>query len=274
MPFQRLFHLETAALELFGSERPRAPAPSEVDREALALPIAVARGLGAGRTTLLAGGRFGRGLAAGRRFPERADRGLAQMFSGRRAFGSIVTHGFGLAILRPWTSGFAVGAAGFIHNPALDSAPGAQFGGIEMPKVSLAFFATGCVYVLVGMTLGMWMGASENFTLAPVHAHLNLIGWATMGLMGAFYALAGDLAPRRLAWVNYGLMTLAVLVMAPSLAKLLLGDKTIVPVLVLSELLAVLGMITFFAAVLVTWARSNSGAARPAKGVGAMMPAE
>jgi hypothetical protein len=145
---------------------------------------------------------------------------------------------------------------------------------MEMPKVSLAFFATGCVYVLAGMMLGMWMGANENYTLAPVHAHLNLIGWASMGLMGAFYALAGDRAPRRLAWINYGLVTLAVLVMGPSLARLLLGDKTILPVLVFSELLAVVGMLTFFAAVLMTWARSNTGAVTPTKGVGAMMPAE
>jgi hypothetical protein len=143
-----------------------------------------------------------------------------------------------------------------------------------MPKVSLAFFATGCVYVLTGMSLGMWMGANENFTLAPVHAHLNLIGWATMGLMGTFYALAGDRAPRRLAWVNYGLMTLAVLIMAPALAKLLLGDKAITPVLIFSEVLAFLGTVTFFVSVLMTWAKSNSGAAKPAKGVGAMMPAE
>lgn len=143
-----------------------------------------------------------------------------------------------------------------------------------MPKVTLAFFATGCVYVLTGMSLGMWMGANENFTLAPVHAHLNLIGWATMGLMGTFYALAGDRAPRRLAWINYGLMTLAVLLMAPSLAKLVLGDKSLTPLLIFSEVLAVLGTITFFVAVLMTWAKSNSGAAKPAKGVGAMMPAE
>ena len=143
-----------------------------------------------------------------------------------------------------------------------------------MPKVTLAFFATGCVYVLTGMSLGMWMGANENFTLAPVHAHLNLIGWATMGLMGTFYALAGDRAPRRLAWINYGLMTLAVLLMAPSLAKLVLNDKSLTPLLIFSEVLAVLGTITFFVAVLMTWAKSNSGAAKPAKGVGAMMPAE
>jgi len=45
-----------------------------------------------------------------------------------------------------------------------------------MPRVSAAFFATGVICVLIGMGWGMYMGANENFTLAPAHAHLNLLG--------------------------------------------------------------------------------------------------
>jgi hypothetical protein len=142
---------------------------------------------------------------------------------------------------------------------------------MTMPKVSFAFFATAVVFVLIGMTLGVFMGATENFQMAPVHAHLNLIGWASMGLMGTFYALAGDKAPRRLAWVNYGLMTGAVAVMTPSLAILLSGNKAIIPVLSVSELAAVAGMLTFFAAVLITWARSSRPVVNP---LAAAMPAE
>ena len=45
-----------------------------------------------------------------------------------------------------------------------------------MPRVSAAFFAFGALCLLGGMTLGMQMGASQNFTLMPAHAHLNLLG--------------------------------------------------------------------------------------------------
>ncbi len=38
------------------------------------------------------------------------------------------------------------------------------------------FFIAGIVFVLLGMILGMWMGMNEDFTYAPVHAHLNLVG--------------------------------------------------------------------------------------------------
>ena len=61
-----------------------------------------------------------------------------------------------------------------------------------MPRVSLWFFAVAPIYVLIGMGFGIFMGASQDFTLAPAHAHLNLIGWVTMALYGTFYALARE----------------------------------------------------------------------------------
>ena len=67
-----------------------------------------------------------------------------------------------------------------------------------MSRVALWFFAVAPIYVLVGMGFGIFMGATEDFTLAPAHAHLNLIGWVTMALYGTFYALAPR-APQKLA---------------------------------------------------------------------------
>lgn len=140
-----------------------------------------------------------------------------------------------------------------------------------MPRISFFFFATGALFVMAGVSLGIWMGVNENFTLAPVHAHINLIGWASMGLMGAFFAVAGEAAPRKLGWVSYVLVTLGLLVMVPSLALLLLGNKAVVPVLGVSEIMVALALLTFFVTVLVTWSRSR-GAAAP--GLTAAMPAE
>ena len=73
-----------------------------------------------------------------------------------------------------------------------------------MPRVALWFFAVAPIYVLVGMGFGIFMGATENFTLAPAHAHLNLIGWVTMALYGTFYALARE-ASQKLAWATFWL---------------------------------------------------------------------
>jgi hypothetical protein len=123
-----------------------------------------------------------------------------------------------------------------------------------MPRVSLAFFTTAALCGLIGMGWGTFMGATQNFVLAPAHAHLNLLGWVTLSLMGTFYALAGDRAPKRLAWANWLVSTLGVALMAPMLAWLLAGhEKEIGPFMPIPDLTCILGMLLFFASVLSLW---------------------
>jgi hypothetical protein len=43
------------------------------------------------------------------------------------------------------------------------------------------------VVLLLGMLAGIAMGIQQNFTLAPAHAHLNLIGGVLLFLFGLFY---------------------------------------------------------------------------------------
>ena len=94
-----------------------------------------------------------------------------------------------------------------------------------MPRVSAAFFAVGILCVLGGMFLGMHMGATHNMQLAPAHAHLNLVGWASMALYGTFYALERETIVMRLAWLNFVVSTIGVLVMVPSLIMFLKGGN-------------------------------------------------
>jgi len=64
-----------------------------------------------------------------------------------------------------------------------------------MSRLSTAFFGAAVLYVLTGVVMGLVMGATGNHTLKGVHVHINLLGWASLGLMGAFYGIAGDKAP-------------------------------------------------------------------------------
>ncbi|MEI9888117.1 MAG: hypothetical protein WDN08_16790 [Rhizomicrobium sp.] len=116
-----------------------------------------------------------------------------------------------------------------------------------MPRVSAAFFATGVLCVLAGMAFGMYMGANENFALATVHAHLNLVGWVTMALYGTFYALTRGTMSTGLAWTNYVLSLAGVLIMLPSLAMFLSNgnDPKYVPFMMAGEILTLIGMATF-----------------------------
>jgi hypothetical protein len=60
------------------------------------------------------------------------------------------------------------------------------------------FVLTGAVLGALGMAMGIDMGIREDFTLAPAHAHLNLVGWVSLVLFGLAYrvglAQSGGLA--------------------------------------------------------------------------------
>jgi cbb3-type cytochrome oxidase subunit 1 len=115
-----------------------------------------------------------------------------------------------------------------------------------MPRVSAAFFVTGGLFVLMGMFGGMWMGMNEDFRLMPVHAHLNLLGWVTMALYGGFYALTAKTYSKRLAWTNYALSTVGVIVMIPLLAVILLTqNKALTPFMGIGELISVSSLVVF-----------------------------
>lgn len=122
-----------------------------------------------------------------------------------------------------------------------------------MPRVSLAFFTAAALCGIAGMIWGVVMASSEDFTLSPAHAHLNLIGWATLALMGIFYALAK--AGGRFAWVNFALSASGVIVMVPSLALYLQGSKPAVMGLQAGTVLVILGMLVFVGTVLSRWAK-------------------
>src|ERR1041385_7262470 len=45
------------------------------------------------------------------------------------------------------------------------------------------------VILLIGMLAGIAMGITQNFALAPAHAHLNLVGGVLLFLFGLYYRL-------------------------------------------------------------------------------------
>src|SRR4051794_37375473 len=68
------------------------------------------------------------------------------------------------------------------------------------------------VVLLVGMLAGLTMGIQQNFTLAPAHAHLNLVGGVLLFLFGLYYRLVPAAGMTTLAKVQGWLhMTGAVL---------------------------------------------------------------
>ena len=72
-----------------------------------------------------------------------------------------------------------------------------------MKRIDIYFLLLATVLLLVGAGLGIKMGVSQDFQLTPVHAHLNLAGWASLALFGIVYRVYPHLAKRRLAVLHF-----------------------------------------------------------------------
>ncbi len=115
-----------------------------------------------------------------------------------------------------------------------------------MPRVSAAFFAIGAVFLLCGIAIGMYMGAHQDFRLAPAHAHANLVGWVTMALYGTFYALTAKTMVKALAWTNLVLSTIGTVIQVPMLGALIVtGNNAYLLPLSIGEGITGLSLLVF-----------------------------
>lgn len=66
-------------------------------------------------------------------------------------------------------------------------------------RYDLIFITAALPCLLVGETMGIWMGMAQDFMLAPVHAHLNLLGWVTLAAYGLIHRAYPALGASRMA---------------------------------------------------------------------------
>jgi hypothetical protein len=71
---------------------------------------------------------------------------------------------------------------------------------------------TAVAFFVVGVALGNYMGAQQDFRFTHVHAHLHLLGWVSLGLVGLLYAQHPRLQQSWLAHAHYWLHTLGLVV--------------------------------------------------------------
>lgn len=122
------------------------------------------------------------------------------------------------------------------------------------------------LYLIVGVGMGIAMGASRNFTLRPVHAHLNLLGWTTLALAGLIYSAFPLAGKSMLAKAHFWLMNLSLPVMMTALGFALSGNMAWLPALVVSEIVAALAILVFAANLFINLkAPDTAEAAAPAE---------
>ena len=117
--------------------------------------------------------------------------------------------------------------------------------------MGLRFLRIAVVYLFIGALLGLFMGITQKFVLAPVHAHLLLLGWASLALAGLVYHLYPGAASTRLAHVHFWLHNLGLPVFMVGLGMLLTGSESAGPIVAASASVVLIGLGTFATNVLV-----------------------
>ena len=107
------------------------------------------------------------------------------------------------------------------------------------------FLRIAVIYLLVGVTLGIFMAAEHNYQYRPVHAHLNLLGWASMALFGFFYLAVPAAGTTKLAITHFWIHNVALPIQMITLAMFLNESKIAEPILASASIAIGIGLICF-----------------------------
>jgi drug/metabolite transporter (DMT)-like permease len=123
-----------------------------------------------------------------------------------------------------------------------------------MSRWPYVFFATATLFILIGVNWGLYMSITHDFTTSPGHAHLNLLGWLSLAVMGTYYAVLGRDTPNWIVAANYALNTLGVACMASGLALVLsqtLPPQQAGPLIGVGAFATIFGFVAFAGAVVI-----------------------
>ncbi|MGH6951845.1 MAG: hypothetical protein ACREH4_13310 [Vitreimonas sp.] len=97
-------------------------------------------------------------------------------------------------------------------------------------RYDLIFITAALLCLLGGEMLGIWMGVAHDFTFAPVHAHLNLLGWVTLAAYGLMHRAYPGLAASRLARAQCALAIASSVAMPAGIAHAMVAQNPIVAI--------------------------------------------
>jgi hypothetical protein len=109
-----------------------------------------------------------------------------------------------------------------------------------------SMFRVSVMLGLAGMGLGIYMGIQQDFTLAPAHAHLNLLGFVTLFLSALYYRAVPEAAAGPIARLHVATATAGAVVFPISIVCELLGDhERVMPFVAAGAIIVFVGMALF-----------------------------
>jgi len=100
-------------------------------------------------------------------------------------------------------------------------------------------------FVVAGMAMGIGMAISQDHSIMPAHAHLNLLGWVSLFLFGIYYERRPALDGSRLALIQVGVWSAGTVLLTIAVAAIHLGYEAADPIAGVASLILLGAMLMF-----------------------------
>ena len=114
-----------------------------------------------------------------------------------------------------------------------------------MSSPGVIWIKAAVIYFLAGVVLGIYMGASGDHLFIPIHAHFNLLGWASLALIGLIYNQFPVAGSNQLARAQFWLHNVGLIVAMLLLAGLLRGNAALDPFIGIASVVIGLSVVLF-----------------------------
>lgn len=134
-------------------------------------------------------------------------------------------------------------------------------GSLQASRTGVWLLKIAAVYLVIGIVMGLYMSITHQFQDRPVHVHVNLLGWASLGLAGMIYCFFSRAGNSRLGQVHFWLHNLGLPVMMLGLHFYLNGAAQWEPVIAAGSFITALGLVLFMANLFVNvrWSAAPAG---------------
>jgi hypothetical protein len=111
-------------------------------------------------------------------------------------------------------------------------------------NIDVLYVVIGALYLVIGMLVGIVMGIHQDFTFAPVHAHINLVGFSAHCVLGLIYKAWPTLKEGALALVQFLLFVIGTPILLVGIAVAI--KSTNATPAIIGSMLVILGALLFF----------------------------
>jgi hypothetical protein len=113
----------------------------------------------------------------------------------------------------------------------------------------------GVIFLIVGMIWGIEMGIRQDFSMAPAHAHFNLVGGVLLFVFGLYYRMVPAARDHALAKWQAGLHIVGAVLFPVGVAVVIKKGEALVALPIVGSLVVV-SAITLFALIVFRTSRT------------------